>query len=76
MVGGVAIPSQYEQNSEIPVSQRSSHLGMCPAITLVMRRADHLLTPLVDSFQAWDAIRVVATLIIVIALMLVLSLRA
>lgn len=41
-----------------------------------MRRADHLFTPLADTFQAWDAIRVVATLIMVIALVLVLSLRA
>jgi len=40
-----------------------------------MRRADHPLTPLVDSFQDWDAIRVVAMLIIVIGLMVVLSLR-
>lgn len=48
---------------------------MLTAIYRDMRRADDLLTPLAHTFEAWDAVRAVSTLIMLIALMLVLSLR-
>ena len=63
------------ENTEIPESHRSSHAGMQAAIQLYMRRADHLLTPLADTFETWDAVRASAMLIMLIALVLVLSLR-
>ncbi len=48
---------------------------MQAAIPLYMRRAAHMLTPLADTLETWDAVRASAMLIMLIALVLVLSLR-